>query len=147
MYYTMFSKSYAYHIWDYYEDQLTGISTKMTQVEYWSAWSILHDAYILDMDDVMLWVELERPNTGDICTCWIMDELRDWFRCPYNKVIKAYEPPKIGDSGLYEWHNRWSETHKDWLREVQKNFNYKENFTLSQAQWDRVRRGHIEENT
>ena len=96
MYYTMFYKDLAYHIWDYYEDQLTGISTKMTQVEYWSAWSILHDAYIIDMDDVMLWVELERPNTGDICTCWTMDDLRDWFLCPYNKNIKSYEPPKIG---------------------------------------------------
>lgn len=143
----MFYKDWAYHIWDYWEDQLTGISTKMTQVEYWSAWSILHDAYVLDMDDRVLWVELERSYSGDIGTCWSDEELRDWFLCPYNKAIRAYEPPKIGEAGFYEWHNRWSETHNDWLKEVQKNFNYKENFVLSQAQWDRVWRGHIEENT
>lgn len=142
----MFYKDLAYHIWDYWEDQLTGISTKMTQVEYWSAWSILHDAYILDMDDVMLWVGLERPNTGDICTCWTAQELRDEFLCPFNKTINAYEP--VGwDYHLYEWHNRWSETQNHWLKEIQKNFIHKENFVLSQAQWDRVRIGHIEENT
>ena len=147
MYYTKFCKGSQWRPWDWMEDQITGHCTKLTQIEYWSAWSILHDAYILDMDDHMLWVELERSYSGDIGTCWSNEELRDWFLCPYNKTIKAYEPPKIGDSGLYEWHNRWSETHKNWLREVQKNFNNKENFLLSQAQWDRVRSGHIEENT
>lgn len=134
MYYTKFYKIDEWKPWDMIEDKLTGHCTKLTQIEYWSAWSILHDAYIIDMDDDILWVELENPRMGD---CWTAQELRDEFLCPFNKTINAYEP--VGwDYHLYEWHNRWSETQNHWLKEIQKNFNRRENFVLSQAQWDRV---------
>ncbi len=143
MYYTKFCKKYEWHPWDMVEDKLTCHCTKLTQIEYWSAWSILHDAYILDMDDEILWVELEHPY-GE---CWTAQELRDEWLCPYNKTIKAYEP--VGwDYRLYEWRNRWSETQNHWLKEIQKNFNRRDDFALTPAQWDRVRSGYCyEENT
>ena len=139
MYYTMYYKEYEWHPWDWMEDQITGHCTKLTQIEYWSAWSILHDAYILDMDDEFLWVELKNFRMRD---CWTAEELKNEFECPYNKTIKAYEPPKIGEPGLFEWHNRWSETQNHWLKEIQKNFNRRDDFALTPAQWDRVRSGY-----
>ena len=135
MYYTKINKEYAYNEWDYHKDKLTGWATNMSLVDYWSAWSILYDAYILDMDENILWVELERPVGID---CLTADELKNEYLCPYNNIIKAYEP--IGwDYRLYMWGSRWSEFHIDWLKQVQKNFNNKENFTLHQAKWDRVK--------
>ena len=135
MYYTKINKEYAYNEWDYQKDKLTGWATNMSLVDYWSAWSILYDAYIIDMDDYILWVELERPDGRD---CFTAEELKNEYLCPYNKTIKAYEP--IGfNYRPYMWLNRWSEMHEDWLREVQKNFNNKEKFVLSQAKWDRVK--------
>ena len=56
MYYTKINKEYAYNEWDYQKDRLTGWKTNMSLVDYWSAWSILYDAYIIDMDDYILWV-------------------------------------------------------------------------------------------
>ena len=132
MYFALLFKEYHWFPWDPTLDKLTGYSTKMTYVEYWSSWSILNDAYIIDADEELLWVKLKEPKYG---SCYTVEQLRDEFQSPYNETIKSYEPPEMHCFDWYEWHNRWSETCPDRLREIQKNFNNSQYFQITYDQF------------
>lgn len=131
MYYEMLIKENYWSPWDPTLDKLTGYSTKMTYVEYWSRWSILSNTYIIDADDYHLWVKVTEPPVNG----YTLEDLMYEYQCPYNEKINFYEPPEICFHRWYNWHNRWSETHPDRLREIQKNYHNKQYFQINYDQF------------